>query len=426
MGINKYPLRVLIYTVLTQLIFYWKNTGASFLSVIYAQLFFQSTQSYKYTVLKMFRICHLLSTASLITTLAFTITSCSESDKTSGSASTTDAPKTTSSPVSESATREASAHPNFQGNWDFRTLTPLERPVELGNKAVFTAEEAEAFRQKAVSTNDTDNVSKDAPAELDVELSYNSFWMDFGTSMNDNLRTSLIIDPPNGRLPKLTPEAKAEMKTNALRLPPVRNLFSYGAESYRAKGPEALGLSERCLLGFNAGPPLTPSAYNNNLRIVQTPTHILLFTEMVHTARIIPINGQARLPEEMKEWSGDSRGHWEGDTLVIETTNFTDKTPTFQMPVALDGLENSGAVGSGTDMHLIERIKRANDSTLLYEYTLTDPKTFATPFTVVTPLRATDDQIFEYACHEGNHALSGMLKGARQMEKDEREKAKSK
>jgi len=308
----------------------------------------------------------------------------------------------------------------MQGIWDFRTLTPLERPREFGDKAVFTSEEAEAFRQKAVDANDTDSATKkDVPAEFDVELSYNSFWMDFGTTMNEDRRTSLIVDPANGRLPELTPEAKAAMKKNLLRKPPVRDLFSYGAETYRAEGPEALGLSERCLVGFNAGPPLAPSAYNNNLRIIQTPSHVVIFTEMVHTARIIPMDNRPHLPKEMSEWSGDSRGHWDGETLVIETTNFTDKTPTFQLPVSIEGLDNSGAVGIAHNMHLTERLTLADESRLIYEYTLNDPNTFTQPFTVAIPLRASEDQIFEYACHEGNHAVTGMLRGARQMEKDE-------
>lgn len=354
----------------------------------------------------MIKFGNLLPVVALMAAIVLPISSCSESDQASNKAN-------------EMASN-SNAHPNFQGIWDFRTLTPLQRPLELGDKAVFSSDEAEAFRQKAVDTNDTDSATKkDAPAEYDVELSYNSFWMDFGTVMNEDRRTSLIVDPPNGRLPALTPTAKAALKKNALRIPPVRSIFSYGAAAYRAEGPEALGLSERCLVGFNAGPPLTPSGYNNNLRIIQTPNHLVIFTEMVHSARIIPIDGRPHLPEGMNEWSGDSRGHWDGDTLVIKTTNFTDKIPTFQLPLSLDGLGDSGAVGVASNMRLTERLTLAGESRLIYEYTLNDPSTFTQPFTVVIPLRATDDQIFEYACHEGNHAVPGMLRGARQMEKEE-------
>lgn len=313
--------------------------------------------------------------------------------------------------------RNAQGHPDLQGTWDFRTLTPLERPKEAADKAVFSPEEAEAFRQKAVQANDVDN-RRDVPATFDVEGAYNSAWYDFGTSINEDRRTSLIVDPPDGRLPELTPIALEGMKNNLVRVPPVRELGSLGLPSFRPAGPESLGLSERCLVGFNAGPPLTPSAYNNNLRIVQARNHVVLFTEMVHDARIVPVDGSPHLPKEIQKWSGDSRGHWEGDTLVVETSNFTEKTPAFQLPFSLANPSMSGAVGVGRNMHLVERFTRVSNSRLRYEYTLDDPVTFTKPFTVAIPLRATADQIFEYACHEGNHAMVGMLRGARQLEKE--------
>jgi hypothetical protein len=311
--------------------------------------------------------------------------------------------------------RNAQGHPNIQGNWDFRTLTPLERPLELGDKKVFSEEEEQAFRNKVVQINDTDNKKDlDLPAQVDVEVPYNNFWLDFGTAMNEDRRTSLIVDPPNGRLPERTPEALAGMKNYLLRILPVREFFSIGLATFRPEGPESLGLSERCLVGFNAGPPLIPSAYNNNLRIVQSPDHVVIFTEMVHDARIVPIDGTPHLPSDMVKWTGDSRGHWEGDTLVVETINFTDKTPTFQILAT----NQIGTVGSGKNLHLIERFTLASESRLIYEYTVNDPTTFTQPFTVAIPMRATEDQIFEYACHEGNHAMVGMLKGARQLEKE--------
>ncbi|RLA46166.1 MAG: hypothetical protein DRR06_05705 [Gammaproteobacteria bacterium] len=317
--------------------------------------------------------------------------------------------------------RNAQGHPNIQGIWDFRTLTPLERPKTLGDKATFTAEEQEAFKEKAIDATDVDKLREHAAAEQDIEGAYNNFWMDYGTTMNEDRRTSLIVDPPNGRLPALTPEAMAGLKKNLSRNPPVRDIVSIGLEmaTFRPEGPETLGLSERCLLSFNAGPPLIPSAYNNNLRIVQTPNYVVIFTEMIHDARIVPIDGRPHLPAEMEKWTGDSRGHWDGDTLVIETTNFTDKTPSFQLPLNLNELEMNGVVGSGRNMKLTERFTPISESRLVYEYTVNDPGTFTRPFTVAIPLRATEDQIFEYACHEGNHAMAGMLKGARQAEKEE-------
>ncbi len=316
-------------------------------------------------------------------------------------------------------TRNAQGHPDLQGIWDFRTLTPLERPKELGDKKVFSKEEEQAYRNKVVVGNDTDNKKDlDLPAAADVEVPYNNFWLDFGTAMNEDRRTSLIVDPANGRLPELTAEALAGRQNYLLRKLPVREFFSIGLNTFRPEGPESLGLSERCMIGFNAGPPLIPSAYNNNLRIVQAPDHVVLFTEMVHEARIVPIDGRSHLSKDMKKWTGDSLGHWEGDTLVVETTNFTDKTPAFQLPITVDNPTQIGAVGSGKNMHLIERFTRTSDSQLIYEYTVNDPATFTKPFTVAIPLRATEDQIFEYACHEGNHAMIGMLRGARQLEKE--------
>jgi hypothetical protein len=312
--------------------------------------------------------------------------------------------------------RNAQGHPNIQGIWDFRTLTPLERPLALGDKAVFSEEEENAFRNKVVQINDTDNKKDlDLPAQADVEVPYNNFWLDYGTAMNEDRRTSLIVDPPNGRLPERTPEALAGMKNYLLRDFPVRDFFSIGLATFRPAGPESLGLSERCMVGFNAGPPLIPSAYNNNLRIVQAANHVVIFTEMVHDARIVPIDGSPHLPSEIEKWTGDSRGHWEGDTLVVETTNFTDKTPAYQLPISLGQV---GVVGSGKKLHLTERFTRTSDSQLIYEYTVNAPGSFTKPFTVAIPMRATEDQIFEYACHEGNHAMIGMLRGARQMEKE--------
>jgi len=319
----------------------------------------------------------------------------------------------------------AQGHPDLQGIWDFRTLTPFERPRELGDRTEFSKEEKQTFKENQIANNDGDRNREEASASFDVEGAYNSFWMDFGTEMNEDDRTSLIVDPPNGRLPALTPEAIAEAKKNDLRIPPVRELFSIGLNPFRPEGPEILGLSERCLIGFNAGPPLTPSAYNNNLRIIQTPNHVVLATEMIHQARIIPMDNRAHLPKDMSEWLGDSRGYWDGNTLVIETTNFTNKTPTFQMPIDLADIENmGGAVGSGKTMHLTERFTMVGDSRLVYEYTLNDPNTFTRPFTVAIPLRPTEDQMYEYACHEGNYGLVGMLRGARQAEKEEAEAAR--
>lgn len=307
--------------------------------------------------------------------------------------------------------------PQIEGLWDFRTITPFQRPAHLADKAVLTPEEARVFRETTIAALNVDN--RDDDASVDIEAAYNDAWYDWGTELTDDLRTSLIIDPPNGRLPELTEQAAIHMKRhNSLRLPPVRDLFSFSANpaTFRPEGPESFGLSERCLAGFNAGPPISPSAYNNNLRIVQTPGYVLLVTEMIHSARIVPVSGRSHLPDELRLWSGDSIGHWEGDTLVVKTKNFSDKTSVFQMPVgSIAEATQSGAAGSALTLSLIERF-RIDNGTLIYQYTLDHPATFTQPFTVEFPMHKSTGRMYEYACHEGNYAILGMLKGARVME----------
>ena len=221
-------------------------------------------------------------------------------------------------------------------------------------------------------------------------------------------------------MPEITPGALARLdEQTRLRIAPVRDLaFMVDAAESRPAGPESLGLSDRCLVGFNAGPPLTPAAYNNNLRIVQTPDYIVLVTEMIHDARIIPMDGRPHAPSDMRRWSGDSRGRWDGNVLVVDTTNFTDKTPTFQLPTAFANLSGSGGVGSGKSLHLTEWFTPVGEGRLLYEYTVDDPSTFTRPFTVAIPMRASEGPIFEYACHEGNHAVPNVLKGARRLDSE--------
>ena len=355
----------------------------------------------------MTRARQLLPKAGLMAALVFSIAASSEAKQ---------AESTSYEPP-----RNSLGQPNLQGVWDFRTLTPLERPKSLGDKAVFTAEEQAIFRAAAVDATDVDKLREKTAktdAATDIEGAYNNFWMDYGTTMNEDRRTSLIVNPKNGRLPKLSKKALTQLKTNRLRNYPVRDIVSIGLTNFLPVGPEALGLSERCLLSFNAGPPLNPSAYNNNLRIIQTPKHVVIFTEMIHDARIVPIDGSPHLPTEMTKWTGDSRGHWDGNTLVVETTNFTGKTPTFQLPININDAEMNGVVGTGESFTLIERFTRTSDSRVIYEYTVKDPSTFTKPFTVAIPLKATEDQMFEYACHEGNHGAAGMLSGARQSEKE--------
>ena len=316
--------------------------------------------------------------------------------------------------------RTAWGSPDLQGVWDFRTLTPLERPPDLGDKAVFTAEEAEDFSKTVRELYNSDNRGDDRGI-VDVERAYNAVWLDVGTEVDEDLRTSLIVDPPDGRLPALTEAAK---DPDGSGTPRARDLFSSAKvlaspETFRPTDPESLGLSERCLVGFNAGPPLSPNVYNNMLRIVQTPDHVVLVTEMIHDARIVPIDGSAHLPAEIRRWSGDSRSRWEGDTLVVDTTNFTDKTAAFQLPYNPENDPVEGPVGSGLHLHLTERFTPIAEDRLRYEYTIDDPATFVQPFTVALTLRATEDRMYEFACHEGNYSLPAILRGARLLEQEE-------
>jgi hypothetical protein len=297
--------------------------------------------------------------------------------------------------------RTPDGRPDLQGVWSFATLTPLERPRELADKAVLTAEEAAAFERTQIERQNKDQRS--AQARADVEGAYNNFWWDYGSKVIGTRRTSLIVDPPDGRMPPLTPEA--QKRASGPRQPPITERVVLGAI---VDGPEHLGLSERCILGFSSGPPILSNAYNNNLQILQTRDYVVIHTEMIHEARVVPLDGRPHLPESMRVWLGDSRGRWDGDTLVVETTNFTDKS-SFSGSIIARG-------GSTMNMRLVERFTRAADDTLLYEFTVSDPATWTRPWTVQLPMTRSDERIFEYACHEGNYSMPNMLKGARAVE----------
>ena len=273
--------------------------------------------------------------------------------------------------------RMPDGRPDFQGVWDFRTATPLERPSAFAGKEFFTSEEAAAFeRQAAERLEETLAVH---PAD----------WLDYGKNVLASRRTSLIVDPADGRVPALTPSARQKSAARA--------------EARRsADGPEAFSLGERCML-FGAGPPIIPGPYNNNIQIVQTRDTVVVFNEMIHDARIIPTDGRPHLPANIRPLMGDSRGRWDGDTLVIETTNFTDRTR-FR--------------GSDDNLRLVERFTRTDPDTLIYEFTVDDPTAFAAPWTARWPMATTDAHIYEYACHEGNSGLQNMLTSARLAEKE--------
>jgi len=257
---------------------------------------------------------------------------------------------------------------------------------------VFTSEEAAAFSEDAIRRRSRDSDTSDRAARVaqgDI-IPYNDFWFDEGTSVTTD-RTSLIVDPRDGRMPALTPagQRRAEARREYAR--------EHVSETW-----EDLSTGVRCIQGFNAGPPFTPSAYNNNMQLFQTPDHVVIVTEMVHTARIVPLDGRPPLDPDVHQWSGDSRGYWEGDTLVIETRNFDDKRRWR---------------GTTESMRLVERLTRVDAETLVYEFTVIDPETWTSSWTASVPLVLNPEPMYEYACHEGNYSMPGMLGGQRAEER---------
>jgi hypothetical protein len=300
--------------------------------------------------------------------------------------------------------RTADGQPDLQGVWDFRTITPLERPASLGTKAFFTDEEAAKFEKDENQRQDRDKIDPEVGGLMYPPggvVPYNEFWYDRGNKIVGTKRTSLIVDPPDGRLPAMTPEGKKRAEQRAADLLETQ-LGRPHADSW-----EDRPLQERCIVGLNSGPPMTPGAYNNNFQLFQTPDYVVILNEMVHDARIVPMDARPHLG--IRQWKGDSRGHWEGNTLVVDTTNFKRET----------SLPNSGA-----STHLVERFTRADADTLLYEFTVEDPTMWTKPWTAVVPMRKSADPIYEYACHEANYAMAGILGGARAAEKAAEEAAK--
>jgi hypothetical protein len=291
--------------------------------------------------------------------------------------------------------RTPDGKPDIEGTFTFSTITPLQRPEALAGKDVLTAEEAAAFEATENKRQNRDLFDPEkgapslgyAPRSQGGVLSYNEFWYERGSQMTEDRRTSLIVDPPDGRIPftAATRARNAQLAANS-------GTF---ADSY-----EDRSLADRCILGFNSGPPMISGAYNNNVQIVQTPGYVVILNEMVHNARIIPTDGRPH--GTIPRWTGDSRGRWDGNTLVVETVNFKRET---------------SLSGSSAATHLVERFTRVDPKTVRYEFTVTDPTTYTRPWTAVMPLRAIDELLFEYACHEGNYALRGILAGARAQEK---------
>jgi hypothetical protein len=321
------------------------------------------------------------------------------------SAAKTPSAKATSVAKTWTVSRTPDGQPDLQGVWDYRTITPLERPKELGTKAFFTEEEAAKYEKTENQRQNRDLIDPEQGGLFYPKggvVPYNEFWYDRGNKVAGTKRTSLIVDPPDGRLPAWTPEGQKEAD---LRAAAERNdqLGHPAADTW-----EDRPLQERCLVGLNAGPPMVPGAYNNNVQLLQTPGYVMILNEMVHSARIVPLDGRPH--GAIRQWRGDSVGHWEGNTLVVDTTNFRRET---SLP------------GSSANTHLIERFTRTDANTLLYEFTVDDPTMWTRPWTAVVPMTTSDDPIYEYACHEGNYAMSGILAGARAADKAAAEAGKS-
>lgn len=280
--------------------------------------------------------------------------------------------------------RTVDGQPDLQGVWNFSTPTPLERPDELAGREVLTDEEIAAAADRAASRDRRNPVP-----EQDVGQAYNEFWSERGRPIR---RTSLILDPADGKLPPFTADGRKRAEAGARR----------GTD-----GPEQRSLWERCLT--RSGLPRIPGAYNDNVQIFQTRDHVVLLYEMIHEPRIIPVDGRAHIAQNVRQWLGDSRGRWEGDTLAVETTNFNDE---------------ARVRGSSADMRLIERFRRVDADTIDYQFTVEDPTTWTKPWTATLPMNRVHELIYEYSCHEGNYAMFGILEGAREADKAAAEAAK--
>ena len=296
--------------------------------------------------------------------------------------------------TSPAVPRTPDGHPDLQGTWTNATITPLERPAALAGQATLTDAEARPLEAKSADELAEADGKSEGPLLTATGSAgtggYNALFIDRGSEfarVNGVKRTSLIIDPPDGKVPRLSADAGRRLAS------------SYGGGF---DGVKDRPLSERCLIGFGStsGPPMLPVLYNNNYQIVETPDHVLILVEMVHDARIVRMHAKHASPE-VRQWLGDSVGHWEGDTLVVDTTNFTDKTR-FR--------------GSTEDLHVVERFTRTDAGTILYQATIDDPAAFAQPWTIEYPFLATRGPIYEYACHEGNYSLTDILGGARKKE----------
>jgi hypothetical protein len=298
------------------------------------------------------------------------------------------------------APRTPDGQPDLQGIWTNANLTPLQRPAELGDKQFFTEQEAAAYEKQRIQQTDVDRIDAErGPADL-ARRAYNNFWFDRGTHVVKSRRTSLIVDPPDGKIPPMTAEAQKRSQD-----------FRARQTQHPSDGPEDRLLTERCILFGAAGPPMLPEPYNSNYRIVQAPGYVSILVEMNHDVRIIPLDGRPHLASNVTQWTGDSRGHWEGETLVVETRNFKFNDQSRFGVGYLTGMTDE-------NLSVSERFTRIDPDTIIYRATVTDPTVYTRPWTVEISMTRHSAPIFEYACNEGNYGMFGILSGARAEEND--------
>jgi hypothetical protein len=286
--------------------------------------------------------------------------------------------------------RLADGKPDMQGYWTNQTFTPLERPAQYKGKEYFSAEEAAAFAERALE--DVKDVPRGEQVKSDADIHYDDgIWLLEGYKKGAMLRTSIITDPADGRIPPLTPEGQKRAQERA--------------EARKKIGPfdsaQARGLSERCIYWAHEGPPILPTGYNSNVMIVQAPATFVLETEMMPVARAVPLDNRPRLGAAIRGYRGDSRGRWDGDTMVIETTNYSEKT---------------AWRGASENLKVVERLTMTSPTTIRYQFTIDDPTTWTRPWSGEYEMHRIDGPLFEYACHEGNYQLPSILKGARRSE----------
>ena len=305
----------------------------------------------------------------------------------------------------EKTPRMRDGHPDLSGNWTYATLTTLERPKEFGNKAFLTAAEAAEFEKHTLVVQNRDRRDgeggngRGSDGRTDLDRAYGQAWWEYGSKIVGSRRTSLIVDPPDGQIPALTPDGERRA-LDRRGLWTANGDYEGGARGNSLDSYADRPLQERCLGWTVTGPPMIPGAYNNNLAIYQNADHVVVLNEMVHEHRIIPLDGRPQVGQAVRLWMGSSRGRWQGDTLVVESTNFR--------PMVFRSASGK--------LKLTERFTRVDRETLLYEFTVDDPLTWTRTWTARFPMSRMDEPVYEYACHEGNYSLPNILKGARKID----------